>query len=93
VPYEWLDVAFTVIARRGIEPHEVLRVLYGQRRRPVPMFSPEGIPLLNIYGRTDTGRLLAVTVRPVRGFDAVIVGAREMNAKEQEEFQTWELSQ
>jgi hypothetical protein len=92
VPYEWLYAALAVIARREIEPHEVLQVLYGRLRRPVPVRSPEGLALLNVCGRTAAGRPLVVTVRPVRGLDAVIVGAREMSAKEREEFEAWELS-
>jgi hypothetical protein len=92
MPYEWLEVAFAVIARRGIEPYEVLQVLYGRRRRPVPVRSREGLMLLNIWGRTGSGRLLIVTVRPIREFDAAIVGAREMSVKEREEFEAWELS-
>jgi hypothetical protein len=92
VPYEWLPAAFAVIGVRGIEAYEVMQVLYGARRRPVPVRSLSGLALLNIWGRTRTGRPLIVTVRQTGGFDALIVGAREMNSKEQEEFATWETS-
>lgn len=92
MPYEWLYAAFAVLAQRGIEPYEVLQVLHGQRRRPVPVRSSEGLALLNIWGRTTVGRPLIITVRPIRRFDAAIVGAREMSAKEREEFEAWELS-
>lgn len=92
MPYEWLHTAFAVIAVRGIEPYEVLQVLYGPSRRPVPVRSPIGLPFLDIWGRTKTGRPLIVTLRRTSGFDALIVGAREMNGKEQEEFEAWETS-
>jgi hypothetical protein len=90
--YEWLQAAFAVLAARGIEAYEVMHVLYGARRRPVPVRSPSGLALVNIWGRTRAGRPLIVTVRQTGGFDALIVGAREMDSKEQEELSTWEIS-
>jgi hypothetical protein len=90
VPYEWLPTAFVVLALRGVQEHEVLQVLYGQQRRPVPMRDLAGVPVLNIWGRTKAGRPLIVTVRPVSGFDSQIVGAPDMTDAEREEFQTWE---
>ncbi len=90
MPYQWLATAFAVIAASGIEPYEVLQVLWATRRRPVPVRSPEGLVFLNIWGRTKAGRPLIVTVRRIGGFDAVILGGREMNAPEREEFEAWE---
>jgi hypothetical protein len=92
VPYQWLHAAFGVIATRGIEPYEVMQALYGSQRRVLPAFSPEGLSVLSVWGRTKAGRSLIVVVRRLDGFDSLIVGAREMNASERKEFQTW-LSQ
>lgn len=89
MPYEWLDVAFGVISRWGIEPYEVLQVLFGKVRRPVPVRSRHGLALLNVWGTTAHGRRLIVTVRPGKGFDSVIVGAREMSTEETKEFEAW----
>ncbi|MBT8226797.1 MAG: hypothetical protein HKP61_17230 [Dactylosporangium sp.] len=90
MPYRWLQIAFGVIATRGIEPHEVIQVLSSGHRRIVPAHTPEGIPLRSIWGRTATGRALIVVVRPVEGFDSVIIGARELSATQGEEFEAWE---
>ncbi len=92
MPYEWLATAFAVIAGRGIEPHEVMQVLASSRRWVRPAHSPDGLVLRSIWGRTTTGRALIVVVRPVGGFTAKIVGAREMSAEEKEAFQTWETN-
>ena len=75
---------------RDIEPHEVVQVLSGARRRIVPAYSPEGLAMQSIWGRTTAGRALIVVVRPVGGFDSVIIGARDMSAAERKEFEAWE---
>jgi hypothetical protein len=93
MPYEWLPTTFTVLIARGIEPYEVLQVLYGVRRCPVPVHDSHGLMLLNVWGRTKAGRPLVVTVRPAGGFDAEIVGARDMADDERKEFESWESSQ
>lgn len=92
VPYEWLPTAFTVLTWHGIAAYEVLQVLSGRHRLPIPVRAPYGLALLNVLGRTNAGRLLAVTVRLGSGFDAQIVGAREMTDAEREEFLAWESS-
>jgi hypothetical protein len=46
--------------------------------------------LLNLWGRTNAGRPLIVTVRLARGFDMQIVGARDMTDDERKEFEVWE---
>jgi len=92
MPYEWLSTALAVVVARGIEPHEVIQVLAGSRRWVRPAHSPEGLVLRSIWGRTAAGRALIVVVRPVDGFTARIVGAREMSAEEKEAFQTWETN-
>lgn len=92
MPYEWLPTAFTVLLAKGIEPHEVLQVLYGHRRRPVLMRHPHGHVLLSVSGRTGAGRPLVVVVRPVSGLNSQIVGARDMTDDERREFESWENS-
>ncbi|RZU48847.1 hypothetical protein EV385_0576 [Krasilnikovia cinnamomea] len=67
-------------------------MLYGGHRRPVLVRHPHGVVLLSIWGRTQAGRLLIVTVRPVGGFDSQIVGARDLTSDEREEFESWENS-
>jgi hypothetical protein len=89
VPYEWLHAAIGV---RGISPDEVMQVLYGAARRPVPVRSREGLAFVNVWGRTASGRPLIVTVRRLDGFDAMIVGARDMSADEKGEFEKWDAS-
>jgi hypothetical protein len=91
VAYQWLEIAFRLIAARGIEPHEVIQVLNGPVRRPVLAYSPEGVRLLTIWGRTNAGRPLIVTVR-LAGRDGTIVGAKDMTAAEKEVFEAWETS-
>jgi len=92
VPYEWLNAALAAIGVRGIGPDEVLQALFGSRRRPVPVRSPVGLTFVNVWGRTDSGRPLIVTVRRLDGFDALIVGARDMSAEEKGEFEAWEIN-
>ena len=89
MPYEWLLPAFGVLAKRGIEPYEVLQVLYSIRRRPVLVRHPRGMMLLSIWGSTRAGRALVVMVRPAGGFDHQILGAREMTDDERREYDQW----
>jgi hypothetical protein len=91
VPYEWLPAAFAVIVLAGIEPYEVMQVLHGNARRPVPVVdATTRLRLLNVWGRTSTGRPLIVTVRLHAGFKMHIVGARDMTAEERKEYERWE---
>lgn len=92
MPYRWLEIAFRALALQGIEAYEVVQVLagVGGRRRVVPAFSREGLPVRSIWGRSATGRALIVVVRAAGGFDSVIIGAREMSDSERGEFETWE---
>lgn len=71
-----------------------MQVLGALRRRPVRAVGPEGLVVLTVWGRTDTGRPLIVTARLTGGggFSAVIVGAREMSDEERKEFQVWETT-
>ena len=90
MPYEWLSAALAAIGVRGIGPDEVLQVLFGPQRRPVPVRSSLGLAFVNVWGRTESGRPLIVTVRCLDRFDALIVGARDMSAEEKGEFEAWE---
>jgi hypothetical protein len=90
VPYRWLPQALLLLA--GIEPYEVMQVLYAEQRMPVPAYA-DGIRVLTIWGRTKKGRPLVVTVRMVGRFDQLIVGAWEMSADELARFEEWEAGQ
>jgi hypothetical protein len=89
----WLQMALAAL--RGIEPHEVLQALSAKRRLPAPGLSPEGIRVLTIRARTNTGRPLVVVVRrmPAARIDWWIVGAREMTTAALSAFEQWEASQ
>jgi hypothetical protein len=69
-----------------------MQVLAAHHRRVVRAYSLEGAAFRSVWGRTVTGRPLIVVVRPSGGFNAKIIGAREMDAKEKEVFEAWENS-
>ena len=93
MPYEWLQTAFAVLALFDIEPHEVMQVLYGSNRRPVPAVDPAtGLRMLTIWGRTRSRRALIVTVKQAGGYDILILGARDMTASERKEYEQWEIT-
>jgi hypothetical protein len=91
VGYEWLDIALERLL--GIEPHEAQQVLAAKRRLPVPGISTEGIPVLAIWARTNTGRALSVVVRRVGNFDFLIIGASDLDSVELAAFEQWEEQQ
>jgi hypothetical protein len=91
VSYEWLDIALDRLL--GIEPHEAHQVLSAKRRLPVPGISTEGIPVLAIWARTNTGRALSVVVRRVGKFDFLIIGATDLDADELAALEQWEEQQ
>ncbi len=88
--YEWLDVGLRSL--HGIEPHEVLQVLSGKIRRPVPATGPDGHRLLTIWGRTEQGRPLIVGVRQLSRWDWQIISARTMTPSEVTEHEAWEAT-
>ncbi|WP_369634507.1 hypothetical protein [Nocardia sp. JMUB6875] len=89
--YEWWYGAFAVLAMAGIERHEVLEIVYGQQRWPRRGVDPvTGLRVLSIWARTDGGRPLIVTLRPLGGFDYQIVAAHQMTSDQLEEFRQWE---
>ena len=51
-----------------------------------------GVGCLVIVARTQTGRPLAVAVRPEGGFDHRIIGVRELTATELATFEAWEAT-
>jgi hypothetical protein len=90
VPYRWLQAALLLVARRGIHAYEVMQVLSCQHRRVVPAVDPvTGLVLRSVWGVTAAGRGIIVVVRPAAGWDAVIVGARDMTGPEREDYDTW----
>lgn len=91
VTYEWWFGASTVLAMAGVERHEVIEVLYADRRWPRRAVDPvTGLAALTIWARTDDGRPLIVTLRPRDHFDHQIVAARQMTPEQLEEFVEWE---
>ena len=90
VGYEWLDIGLQKL--RGIEPQEVMQILNGKTRRPVPGYGPDGHWVLTIWGRTKEGRPLIVVIRPLSGFDWQILTARPMTDAQLTEFEAWEAT-
>ncbi|MEV0339212.1 hypothetical protein AB0H49_09285 [Nocardia sp. NPDC050713] len=89
--YEWWYGIVTVLALAGIERHEVIEVLYADRRWPRRGVDPvTGLTALTIWGRTDDGRPLIVTLRASDGFDHQIVAAQPMTSNQLQEFSKWE---
>jgi hypothetical protein len=80
-----------VLVMAGIERHEVIEVLYADRRWPRRGIDPvTGLSALTIWGRTDSGRPLIVTIRHLDGFDHQIVAAHQMTPDQLNEFSKWE---
>lgn len=88
--YRWLDVALARL--RGVEPHEVLQVIYAKRRLPIPSTVGD-TPVVVICARTHAGRALAVAVRKIGPLDHEIVAVRALAADELAQFEQWEAKQ
>ncbi|WP_331758419.1 hypothetical protein OG225_40500 (plasmid) [Nocardia sp. NBC_01377] len=89
--YEWWFGILTVLRLAGIERHEVVEVLYAEHRWPRRGIDPTtGLSPLTIWGRTEEGRPLIVTLRDLSGFDHQIVAAQDMTADQLQEFNKWE---
>ena len=86
--YSW--ARWSLAALDGIEPHEVVQVLGAERRWPRRARSRDGVAVLTVWARTRQGRALIVAVRRTSDWDWLIVGAREMHARERMEFVRWE---
>jgi hypothetical protein len=91
VGYSW--TGWSLSGLRGIEPFEVLQVLYAERRWPQRAHGPSGTTVLTIWARTRSGRPLIVAVRRVGEREWLIVGARDMYASERVDFVRWEEAQ
>jgi hypothetical protein len=91
VGYRWLEIALEHL--HGIEAHEVQQALAAKRRLPVSGISAEGIPVLGIWARTNTGRALAVIVVRVGAFDSLIIGAHDLTPDQLALFEQWEGQQ
>ncbi len=91
--YLWLQA--TLAALRGVDPFEVMQALGAKQRWPVPGIAPQGLRVLMIRARTNTGRPLVVALRQVSdtAMDWWIIGARQMTAAEQAAFEQWEADQ
>jgi hypothetical protein len=88
VGYEWLDIGLRLLV--GVEPFEVMQVIYSKIRRPVPGFGPDGQRALTIWGRTNAGKPIIVMIRPLGGFDWQIITARLMTDAQLAEYEAWE---
>lgn len=91
--YEWWAGAYDLLHRSGIEPWEVLEVLYSPRRWPRAATSREGLPTATVWGRTDDGRALIVLLRWLRA-DArwQILLASPMRPHQLAEYTAWEAT-
>ncbi|WP_043735958.1 hypothetical protein [Nocardia asiatica] len=89
--FEWWAGVLAVLALTGVERHEVIEVLYADKRWPRRGVDPTtGLSVLSIWGRTDDGRPLIVTLRVLGGFDHQIVAAHRMTEEQLQEFRKWE---
>jgi hypothetical protein len=90
VAFRWASGVLDWLAERGIEPYEVQQVLQYGKRWPRQGHTAQGA-VLTIWGRTRAGRALLVVLWPERdSLDKYIAGARELDAGEEAELQSWE---
>lgn len=89
--YEWWYGAGEHLDRAGIEAWEVMEVLYSPRRRPRPAHTPEGLPVLTVWGRTDEGRPVVVLLRRTGPETLEIVMAAPMRPHQLREHEKWEV--
>jgi hypothetical protein len=78
------------LQERGIEAFEVLQVLNAQRRWLRPYRDDLGRSVLTVTGRTTTGRVLRVALRPAGGRDWEILIAKELQDPDLAEYLEWE---
>jgi hypothetical protein len=92
VEYEWWIGARPFLDRAGVEPWEVMEVLYSPGRWPRPAMTKEELPVLTVWGRTDEGRPLVVMLRRLRSYRDgwQILMASPMGPRQLEEFTAWE---
>jgi hypothetical protein len=88
-PYEWAPGALERLPE-DIEPYEALQVVADDRPRlPVPG-AAGAFPVLAVFGRTRTGRLLAVVCRDLGEMNWQVLFVRDATEHELEWFTTWE---
>jgi hypothetical protein len=88
-PYEWAPGALERLPE-DLQPHEALQVLAPERPRlPIPG-EARGFPVLALFGRTRTGRPLAVVCRQVEGMLWHILFVRELTETERTWLSDWE---
>lgn len=84
----WLHaVVEKIAAKHGVETEEVHEVCEGRPQiRKLQRGKVEGEDLYAAYGRTDAGRLLTVIFIRKAGSRALIITARDMDAKERRQY-------
>jgi hypothetical protein len=91
--YEWWTGAQRFLSAAGIQTWEVMEVLYSPRRWQRPATSPEDLPTLTVWGRTDDDRALIVVLRWLRGVSRwQILFAAPMNTAQLAEYTAWEAT-
>jgi hypothetical protein len=92
VTYEWWIGSGRFFERAGVRRWEVMDVLYSSHRWPRAVTTPEGLPALTVWGRTDEGRPLVVLLRRLHpDLDTwQILLAAEMRPHQLTEYTAWE---
>ncbi|WP_405176998.1 hypothetical protein OG225_21370 [Nocardia sp. NBC_01377] len=90
--YEWWYGAREHLRRAGVEPWEVMEVLYSPTRWPRPARTPENLPVLTVWGRTEEGRPIVVLLRqpPSAPGTWEVVMAAPMRPLQLREYEAWE---
>ncbi|MFC3960967.1 hypothetical protein [Nocardia jiangsuensis] len=91
--FEWWPGAYALLADADVEPWEAIEVLYSARRRPRPARTAEGLPVLTVWGRTDSDRPLVVVLRQLAEGQWQIIRAVEMTPAYIRVFEEWEAQQ
>ncbi|WP_169334921.1 hypothetical protein [Nocardia takedensis] len=69
-----------------------MEVLYSPQRWPRPARTPEGLPVLTVWGRTEQGRPVVVLLRqPAQGAWEIVMAA-PMRPHQVHEYEAWEVS-
>lgn len=92
--FEWWIGARPLLDRIGVETWEVMEVLYSPNRWARPATSPQGLPALTVWGRTDNGgRALIVLLRWLRADHRwQILLAKPMGQHQLAEYTAWEAT-
>lgn len=91
--YEWWIGAYELLDRSGVEPWEVMEVLYSPQRWPRTATGREGLPIPTVWGRTGDGRALVVVLRWLRADSRwQILLALPMRPRQLAEYTAWEAN-